>query len=417
MVFFAGLRGTGSFGTDERPKNFREMILWAEPNGRAPFTALSAKMKSESVDDPEFSWWEETLKHKMVYVNNGAGFDNNPATVALTVDHGPGTHTDGYGNQLVDTDLTGLQFVAGDLLMVDVTEDPRTNEIVRVVSVTSTVLTVVRAVAGSTIAAMANNVRIRRVGSHFGEGSLSPNTVTSNPTKFRNFCEIQKTAFQVNKTAIATHFRTGDPLKNDRKRKMFDHAEKHEMAAIFGRASETTDSAGMPLRTMGGILSFLTSHVTIFTVDPTEDTFINAVAGMFDWNAGGAGNERVGFIGNGALMFLNRLVRTNTNVRINYDGKISAYGMELMKWTLPLGTIAFKSHPLFNIDPRFSYSMLFINPAGIRRRPLRGRDTKEEKNIQPNDADYVKNQWLDEIGMEYHFERTMGYIGGFKDFP
>lgn len=24
----AGLRGTGDWGTDERPKNFREMILW-----------------------------------------------------------------------------------------------------------------------------------------------------------------------------------------------------------------------------------------------------------------------------------------------------------------------------------------------------------------------------------------------------
>ena len=37
----AGLRGTGDWATDERPKNFREMILWRNPNGMAPLTALA----------------------------------------------------------------------------------------------------------------------------------------------------------------------------------------------------------------------------------------------------------------------------------------------------------------------------------------------------------------------------------------
>jgi hypothetical protein len=314
--------------------------------------------------------------------------------------------------------LTGLQFVAGDLLMIEEDNDPADNEIVRVASVNAagTILTVVRGVAGSTAQAATNNARITRVGSSYGEGTLSPSTVTSNPTKLTNYCEIQKTAFQVSKSAISTKFRTGDPLKNDRKRKMFAHAEKHEMASIFGRASEGTDSEGNILRTMGGLRSFLSSHVTIFAADPTEDTFISAVQGVFDYDAGGAGNERIGFIGNGALMYLNQIVRDSTQVRINFEGTIKAYGMELMKFVLPMGTIAFKSHPMFNVHPRHQYSMLIVNPAGIVRRPLSGRDTKEEKNIQPNDADYVKNQWLDEIGMEYHHERTMAYIGEFRDF-
>lgn len=409
MVFFAGLRGTGSWGEDERPKNFREMILWADPNGRAPFTALSAKMKTESTDDPEFSWWEETLKPSIVYVNNGGGYDDDPETVALTVDHGPGTHPE------TDTTLTGLQFVAGDLLLIEEDDDPADNEIVRVVSATSTVLTVVRGVAGSSPQAMSDNTRITRIGSHYGEGSTSPNTVTSNPTKLTNYCEIQKTAFQVTNSAKATHARTGDPLKNDRKRKMFVHSEKHEMTAIFGRPSETTDNNGMPLRTSGGLRHFLSSHVEVFSSTPTEDTFIEAVQGVFDYNAGGAGNERVAFVGNGALMMLNKLVRDGTNTRINHDGVIKAYGMELMKWTIPQGTFAFKTHPLLNVHPRYTYSMFIINPAGIVRRPLRGRDTKEEKNIQANDADLQKNQWIDEIGMEFHHERTMAYIGEFRD--
>ena len=56
MTAIAGLRGTGDWATDERPKNFREMILWRRPNGKAPLTALMAKMKSEATNDPEFAW-------------------------------------------------------------------------------------------------------------------------------------------------------------------------------------------------------------------------------------------------------------------------------------------------------------------------------------------------------------------------
>lgn len=409
-MYFAGLRGTGSFGADERPKNFRETILWADPNGRSPFTALSAKMKTESTNDPEFSWWEEVLEPSIVYVNNGAGYDANTATVALTVDHGPSTHP------TVNTNLTGKQFVPGDLLIIEEDDDPADNELVQVVSVNAagTVITVTRGAAGSTPQAMSNNTRISRVGSSFEEGSLSPGTVTSNPTKLTNYCEIQKTAFQVSKSAIGTKFRTGDPLKNDRKRKMFAHAEKHEQAAIFGRPSETTGAGGQPQRTMGGLRHFLSSHVTIFSQTPTEDTFLAAVESLFDYNAGGAGNERVVFIGNGALLMLNKLVRDSTQVRINFNGTVEAYGMKMMKLILPQGEFAFKTHPLMNVHPRHRNSMLIVNPAGIMRRPLQGRDTKEEKNIQPPDADYIKNQWIDEIGMEYHHERTMGYIGEFR---
>jgi hypothetical protein len=412
MTFFAGLRGTGSWGADERPKNFRETILWMDPNGQAPFTAMSAKMKTESTNDPEFSWWEEILQTKMVYINDAGNITSGQTTI--TVDHGPGTHTDGYGNALVNTKLTGLQFSPGDLLMIEVNADPNLNEVVRVVSATATVLTVVRGVAGTTAAAANNNVRITLRGSHFGEGSLSPETVQSNPTKLTNYCEIQKTAYQVTKSAKVTKARTGDPLKNDKKRAMFKHAEKHEFAAMWGKPSETTDASGQPLRTMGGIRHFLSSHVKIFTVTPTEDTFIAAVAGVFDFNAGGAGNQRLCYCGNGALLFLNQLVRDSTQVRINFDGTIKAYGMEMQKFILPMGTLALKTHPLFNNHPEYSYSMLIVNPAGIIRRPLTSRDTKNEDNIQPNDADYQKGQWLDEIGMEYHHEPTMAYIGRIK---
>ena len=52
---FLGMRGSGDWVTDQRPKNWREGILHLYPNGMAPLTAILSKMKEEKVDDPESS--------------------------------------------------------------------------------------------------------------------------------------------------------------------------------------------------------------------------------------------------------------------------------------------------------------------------------------------------------------------------
>jgi len=47
MSGIAGLRGTGDWGTDERPKSFREGILRFNPNGTAPFSPYRRRRRSE----------------------------------------------------------------------------------------------------------------------------------------------------------------------------------------------------------------------------------------------------------------------------------------------------------------------------------------------------------------------------------
>src|SRR6516225_1245531 len=59
MAAVAGLRGTGDFGANERPKNFREMILFLNPNGSAPLFALTSKVRKRTVSDAEYNWWDE----------------------------------------------------------------------------------------------------------------------------------------------------------------------------------------------------------------------------------------------------------------------------------------------------------------------------------------------------------------------
>lgn len=392
---FGGLRGTGDWATDERPKNFRELILWRNPNGSAPLTALLAKMASESVDDPEYNWWEEELTQMRLSLN---GVMNTTTTTVFVVT------AEAAG-------ISGaLNLVPGDVLQVEAAAETATPyEIIRVNGVASdTTFDALRAQAGTAAAAIPNASRITKIGNVFSEGSLSPSVSQRNPTKKTNFCQIFKTAYEITRTAKKTNTRTGDPLKNDKKRKMFDHSVALEYAFIFGKALETTGANGKPLRFTGGIRHFLTSNLTFYTTTPTETTFLNAVQPVWDFDAGG-GNERIAFCGNGALTSLNKLAKAGMQVRT--DQVVRLYGMELQRWILPQGTLYLRSHPLFNTHGRYTNSMLIIDPAALKYRFI--DDTKLQDNIQAPDADEEKGQWLTECGLEIHHERTMAYLGNF----
>jgi len=390
MAAIAGLRGTGDWGTDERPKNFRETILWRDPNGVTPLTALLGKAKSESTDDPEFAWWEEQLNALRV-TSDATGASASSTSLGLV------------GG--------GLDLVAGDLLLVEKTDAVTyDNEIVEVSSVTSdTAIVIRRGVAGTSAAVTGASVALTKIGNRFAEGTDSPTSATRNPTKLLNYCQIFKTAYELTNTAGKTKARTGDPLKNDKKRKMFDHSVAMELAFLFGSRNETTGANGKPMRTTGGLRQFITTNRTVFATTPTVNTMLDALYPVFDYSGEGAGNERIIFAGNGALNAFNKMIGANANVKVEYEGLIDQYGMKLQSFVTPQGVFYIKTHPLLNTHPRYTNSMFVINGAGLRYRYL--RDTKAQENIQANDSDTTKGQWLTEAGLEVNHERTFAYLG------
>lgn len=398
MPAILGLRGTGDFGTDERPKSFRETILWREPNGEAPLTALMSKMRKGSLTDPEHSWWEEDLEVVRLSLNDGTGM------VA--------------GDTAVVVDSGAYNLVPGDLLMVEIESTETTGytaEIVKVTAVSSdTAFTVTRGYGGTTAAAIADNTFFLKIGSVFPEGSNSPNSSTRNPTKLFNYAQIWKTSYEHTETAKRTKFRTGDPVKNDKIRRMFDHSVSLELSTLFGVRSETTGSNGQPERSMGGLLYMLqqyhgTGGFKRYTGPVTYNTFLDDVYKVFDYSIRGAGsgNERLVLCGNGALNEMNKFLTASGQVQ--FSEVVKVYGMDLTKIVLPQGTLYLKTHPLMNRHPVFTYSAFIINPPGLMWRAL--RETKSQDNIQAPDADSQKGQWLTEGLVEFNHLQTFKYLG------
>jgi hypothetical protein len=114
MAAVAGLRGTGDWGTDERPKNFREYIMWRNPNGSTPLLALMSKVGKASTDDPEFAWWDEPTDIIRLTVNGALGTTDSTIVVnSLDPDATTPSRNWGVANHLVP----------GDVLMVEPATD------------------------------------------------------------------------------------------------------------------------------------------------------------------------------------------------------------------------------------------------------------------------------------------------------
>ena len=265
---FLGMRGTGDWVTDERPKNWREMILRLYPNGDAPLTAILAKMKSERVDDPEFNWWTKSL-----------------ATQG-------GTVTEVYTDVLSTAYTTGG--AAGDLLYVKaaaaVIQEIRTGHQVllrnssnyaddcnakvtsRVVNGANSYVIVKLLEADPTTTGIADCDTILVIGNVNPEGAAMPDAIAYNPTKYYNYTQIFRTPLEITRTARRTKLRTEDAYKEAKRECLEIHSIEMEKAFLWGIRTENTGSNGKPERTTGGIIEWISDNSGIVSDYVTDSS-------------------------------------------------------------------------------------------------------------------------------------------------
>lgn len=389
-----GLRTTMNFVSGQRPLNWREGILLLYPNGKAPLTALTAAMKQNSTDDPEFNWWEKIAPTRRVVVSG-----------VIT-----GAQT---GIGLVSG---AMQFKVGDVLMAEAT-----GELMRVTAaptVDTAITAVTRGFGGTTAAGVdpaAVNPNLVDVGSVYEEGSDAPPGVNYDPTKVRNYTQIFRNTLEATRTAMKTRLRTGDAVREAKRECLEIHSIDMERAFFFGKATETVVNS-KPARMTGGVLSF---------IDPTN---------VLDLSNGGAGtdmldlenamyqlfrygsSEKVVFCGNRAALTINQIVRKNAIMNITPG--LKEYGMNVWRLTSPFGDLVFKTHPLFNqMTSGVGYvgmeaNCVVLDMSEIIYRNMSDSDTKYETDLQLPGQDSLKSGYLTECGLEVHFPLAHGYIKG-----
>lgn len=415
-----GLRNTTSFDTPagRRPQNYREAILMLYPNGggieKAPLTALTAVMKSESTNDPVFHWFTKSLQDRRLKL--AASLNNTDvagAVVNVTVD---GTYNGAFSVK------------EGDLLMVE-----QTNEVlyVNVTPAANTTVQVIRGFTDTVGAALTavtyNGAGINPflvvTGSAFEEGSAAPDPVSFDPVEVFNQTQIFRATYGLTRTASKTHTRTGNEEAELKREAMENFAVDMERGFFFGK-KQTTIRNGQPLRTTNGVISFI----------PATNKFTPAANGVLrmseleTWSIDlfrFGSTEKVCFCGNTFLTAVSQMVRKSGQAQFQLDETVSEYGIGgIRRLRTPTGTLVLKPHGLFsqmtggtNAGTAFTSmdnAAVVLDMRAIRYRYLTDSDVKFQDNIQLPGVDARLAGWLAECGLEVHHPYTHGMITGVK---
>lgn len=409
-----GLRGTGDFGADERPKSFREGILKMTPNGTAPIFSLSSKAGKKSVPDPEFKWWNETETIVRLQLNGAV----DASGTLFTVDSPDPTATTlgaVYGK--------ASHLKPGDILLVEPTTDAASYAVehIRVTNVLSdTQFTAERGIAGTTgaIAAIADDRWLTLIGSAYAEGTAAPKATQRGPVQFWNYCQIFKDAYEITGTLNETELRTGDAWSQDKKRKAFDHARAIEWSILFGKRFETVGTNGKPLRTMGGFRDILPASRQFYLgVGWTFNGLLDTISPLFDYDSG-AGNTRMVFAGNAAILSMSIKANAVSGVQMSPGPAVKVYGYDFREFIVPRGRLLLYSHPLMSQHPLYKNSAIVVDFDSFKYVHLRNRDTKPHDDVQTKDEDVRRGYFLTECSMA--IDRgglTQAYIGGILPTP
>lgn len=377
-----GSRSTSSFTVNtERPKSWRQVLLLLFPNGEAPLTALTSKMRSEATDDPEFNWWEKGLPTQRDAINNGAGY--TAGATALVVDD-------------------GSIFKGGSVVLVE-----RTNEIMFVTSVATNTLTVTRGKGETAAAALLDNDDLLIIGSVHEEGENSPDIRSYAPTKEFNFTQIFRTTLGMTRTAKKTRLRwdkTG-PYREAKREALQIHAIEMEKAFLFGQRLEDTGAGGNPRRTTRGMFTWITTNkLTDANTDGVwgDADFQDHFEEVFRFGS----SEKLALAGSTALNTITAWAKGN--VTINMVPSDQVYGLKIVEVITPFGTLLIKQHPLLSDNAFFRKDLLIIDMDKIVYRYI--DDTTFRKNVETPGADASKDEFLTEAGLEVHHEKAHSWF-------
>ena len=425
---FLGMRGTGDWGADERPKSWREMILFLYPNGDMPLTAVLSKMGEEAVTDPEYNWWTKKLPEQ-------AG-----AITATYTDSLLGTlYVSGgvIGTVLYIklAELVAKEFRVGHQVLLrnssNYTVDVNAKVVARVLNGASSYLAVKLLEADDNGGALyiASCDRIMIIGNINAEGAVMPSSISYDPVKYNNFQQILRTPLSITRTARLTKYRTGDKYKEMKREALELHGIEMEKAFIFGIPTEGTGDNGKPERTTGGLLWFIKNYVPANVNDYT----LNVDYSGLDWTDAGGGEdwldaffellfrfgsgEKLAMCGSGAILGITKLAKSGGH--INLTPSTTSYGMKIVEWITPFGTVYLKNHPLMSQEVSTRYSMILVEPKNLKYRYItdttfygEGDAKQAAPGTNTNRKDGTDEEFLTECGLELHHPDVFMYLNG-----
>ncbi len=374
VTIVSGTRATDSIEQTRRKMDVPDEIFLLQPDA-APLVQILTSAKKKQATNPEFSWFEDDLL---------------PQSDTLNGTCSTATHT------TLTMDNTGY-FFAGDVIKVESTGE------VMLCSTTSGLLLVVTRGWGETTATdISDGSYFLKLGNANEEGSGSPVLRSTTVSKAYNYCQIFKTPFGVTETENASDLYGGGDLNHLRLKKLIEHKVQIERALLFGERKEDTGGTH-PRRATRGINKFISSNISGVSTTLTEAAFETFLETGFNYGS----TKKVLLASPKVVSAINYWARG----KLNMYPKDKTYGISVMQDLSAHGEVMIIRHKLLTGTTYGGYAYL-LDMNNLFYRFLKGRDTKLERNIQDNDEDQERDQYITESGLELRLEQTHSTMTG-----
>ena len=359
--------------------DMRNQIAQLEPDESPFITFLRASKKNTRVAyNPKFEWMEDSL------TPNGSTLATAIAATSTT--------------SVVVASGDGVLFKAGDIIMAS-------TEAMYVSAVSTDTLTVTRGFGGTTaLSSIALNTPIYIISNAYAENSTSPAALTTKPDEKYNYTQIFRTAVQLSNTADKTKMYGGADRGYQRSKALLEH--KREIAKAFYAGYRTIDSS-YTKRTTGGLFSFLT-QTQAFSSGGTTLTYANFDELVAQKAFRYGSKQKLLIAGPKLSTVINMWALNKVVTDVSTD---AAFGMRVKKLYTSYGDLMVVYDPLLADLGHPDYGIV-IDTNNINYVHLDGRDTKLYTNIQENDRDGIKDEYLTECGLEVRLPKTHMLITG-----
>jgi hypothetical protein len=386
----ANATGTQNILANLRVVDFADKIFLLQPEA-APLYVLVSKLNKRPAINTTIQWPENDLNPSWSTVLASA----TSAVTEIGLAAGEGDYFNKY----------------------DLVKIPSTGEVMLVTATSTCAVTAIRGYAGSTAASADANATVVIIGSAFEEGSTSTALYTKSrqASLVTNYLQIFRKSVEVTNTMLNSELYGGDIRAYERKVKGIELMRDLERTFLFGSKSEDITAANLDQdharRTTGGADYFISSNATAITggilTETDFEAFIRTVTRF--------GGEEVYLF---CAPLIISIISSWAQGKLNMYPKDKTYGIAINQYLSPHGTINLvKDYMLENAGSVGNTSYyggyaFALKLDDMVYRYLQNRDVTMEADIQHPGDDFVKDQYICEVGMEFHNQEKHGMLTG-----
>ena len=284
----------------------------------------------------------------------------------------------------------------------DIGQNQTTGEQFIVDSVSSNTLTVTMGAGGTSDSGGTAGDVLIRLGTTFAENTVSPDMLLQQTTEDYNYTQIFKTTFGIGRTANQTKMRISQgQLSRQRMLKAKEHKLDIERQFLFGKRGGTNLTSNSPKRQTRGAIAFLRSN-TGSAATLTESVFSDWLEDVFRY-----GSQEKILLCSG--IYITAMEYWGKQRLRGDEGMTTKLGMKVKRYESAHGDFIVLRHKLFEVAPYTGYA-LALDPASIKMAVL--QRTVLQPNIQENDRDGIKEQYLSEVGLDMYNAAKHGIFTG-----